>query len=70
MHIDWTALGTWATFLTCLVTGLVVYGRMTQKVVDNTDDIREVRNDIKDVNTKLETQGNEIVRIKAHIGID
>ena len=63
MHIDWAALGSWASFAATLAIGAFVYGRLTERVANHDTRILKLEDD----STRHD---RDIVRIKEHLGIE
>lgn len=63
MHIDWSAIGSWASFFASIVVGAFVYGRLTEKVAGHDNRILKLETD-------SQQHDREIVKIKAHVGLD
>ena len=63
MHIDWGAVGSWASFAATLAIGAFVYGRLTERVANHDDRI------VKLQGASL-SHDRDIVRIKDHLNLD
>lgn len=70
MHVDWTAIGAWTSVLVSLLVGAFVYGKLTQRVADLSEDMREVKTDVRDLKGTVQDQGNAITRILTHLKLD
>jgi archaellum component FlaG (FlaF/FlaG flagellin family) len=62
-HADWSAIGSWASFAATILIGAFVYGRLTEKVAN-------VVNDVRDLKAESADHSKRITRIEAHLGID
>ena len=60
MHIDWGAVGSWASFAATLAIGAFVYGRLTERVANHDGRILKLEGD-------SERHDRDIVRIKEHL---
>ncbi len=60
MHIDWGAVGSWASFAATLVIGAFVYGRLTERVANHDNRILKLESSSED-------HDRDIVRIKEHL---
>jgi hypothetical protein len=70
MHIDWAATGAWASFFAVLLSATFVYGRLTQQVKTNTDDIRDLKSDYRQHDVTISRHGTDIALIKQHLELD
>jgi len=70
MHFDWTALGTWATFFSTILIGVFVYGRLTERVSNLVEEVRDIKRDLRDVQATAESQGHDLTRIKTFLKLD
>lgn len=57
MHIDWSAIGSWASFAATLIVGAFVYGRLTEKVSGHTNRIEKLED-------KVDSHGTRIARLE------
>jgi hypothetical protein len=60
MHIDWGAVGSWASFAATLAIGAFVYGRLTERVANHDNRILKLEGDVAG-------HDRDIVRIKEHL---
>jgi hypothetical protein len=60
MHIDWGAVGSWASFAATLIIGAFVYGRLTERVANHDTRIFKLESTSED-------HDRDIVRIKEHL---
>lgn len=63
----WAAIGSWGAIATSLFIGAFVYGKLTQKVSDVVEDVRDAKSDIRDLKITREEHGRDLVRIKTHL---
>lgn len=70
MHIDWAATGAWASFFATVLMGAFIYGRLTQQVKTNSEDIRELKGDFRAIGKTVNDHTADIAGIKAHLGLE